>query len=125
MSRPELRSRPVLGLACADASGHRAGPALSARPALSLAGRPVADRARLDQAEATPVSAPAPVSPAPVSPAPVSPAPVSTAARLPADTAPVHDARALTGGGQEARIVLDGAVYTLRVTRQRKLILTK
>ncbi|SDX53656.1 Hemin uptake protein HemP [Albimonas donghaensis] len=115
MSRPELRSRPVLGLACADASGHRAGPALSARPALSLAGRPVADRARLDQAEATPVSAPAPVSPAPV----------STAARLPADTAPVHDARALTGGGQEARIVLDGAVYTLRVTRQRKLILTK
>ena len=29
------------------------------------------------------------------------------------------------GGGQEARIVLDGAVYTLRVTRQRKLILTK
>lgn len=112
MSRPELRSRPVLGLACADASGHRAGPALSARPALSLAGRPVPDRARLDQAEATPVSAPAP-------------APVSTAARLPADTAPVHDARALTGGGQEARIVLDGAVYTLRVTRQRKLILTK
>lgn len=120
MSRAELSSRPVLGLACADASGHRAGPALSARPALSLAGRPVADRARLDQAEATPVSAPAPVSPAPVSPAPV-----STAARLPADTAPVHDARALTGGGQEARIVLDGAVYTLRVTRQRKLILTK
>lgn len=53
------------------------------------------------------------------------PRPVSTATRLPADTAPVHDARALTGGGQEARIVLDGAVYTLRVTRQRKLILTK
>ncbi len=38
---------------------------------------------------------------------------------------PVHDARMLTGGGSEARIVLDGVAYTLRVTRLRKLILTK
>jgi hemin uptake protein HemP len=38
---------------------------------------------------------------------------------------PVHDARALTEGGVEARIVLDGAVYTLRITRLGKLILTK
>nr|WP_245779035.1 hemin uptake protein HemP [Albimonas pacifica] len=38
---------------------------------------------------------------------------------------PMHDARALTGGGSEARIVLDGSVYTLRVTRLKKLILTK
>ncbi|WP_092857691.1 hemin uptake protein HemP [Albimonas pacifica] len=37
----------------------------------------------------------------------------------------MHDARALTGGGSEARIVLDGSVYTLRVTRLKKLILTK
>ena len=40
-------------------------------------------------------------------------------------TPPVHDARALTGGGDLARIVLDGQVYTLRITRAGKLILTK
>jgi hemin uptake protein HemP len=38
---------------------------------------------------------------------------------------PVHDAEALTDGGREARIVLNGQVYTLRITRQGKLILTK
>ena len=41
------------------------------------------------------------------------------------DDAPVHDARELTGSVGSARIVLDGAVYTLRITRQGKLILTK
>ena len=35
------------------------------------------------------------------------------------------DARALTGGGQTARITLDGKLYTLRITRAGKLILTK
>ena len=38
---------------------------------------------------------------------------------------PEHDARALTGGGPCARITLDGQVYTLRITRTGKLILTK
>lgn len=38
---------------------------------------------------------------------------------------PVHDARALTDADGLARIVLDGQVYTLRITRQGKLILTK
>lgn len=38
---------------------------------------------------------------------------------------PVHDARILTGGGVEARIVLDGTPYVLRITRLGKLILTK
>jgi hemin uptake protein HemP len=38
---------------------------------------------------------------------------------------PEHDARDLTSGGTLARIVLDGAVYTLRITRSGKLILTK
>jgi hemin uptake protein HemP len=38
---------------------------------------------------------------------------------------PCHDARALTAGSGIARIVLDGQVYTLRITRQCKLILTK
>lgn len=38
---------------------------------------------------------------------------------------PVHDARLLTDGGNEARIVLDGTPYVLRITRLGKLILTK
>lgn len=37
----------------------------------------------------------------------------------------LHDARDLTQGGATAQIVLDGKVYTLRITRQGKLILTK
>lgn len=45
----------------------------------------------------------------------------------PAPAAPVafHDARALTGGSATAHITLDGKVYTLRITRAGKLILTK
>ena len=39
--------------------------------------------------------------------------------------APAHDARALTGGGVTAQILLDGQEYTLRITRAGKLILTK
>ena len=38
---------------------------------------------------------------------------------------PLHDATELTAGGVEARIILHGQVYTLRITRQGKLILTK
>ncbi|MBP7002914.1 MAG: hemin uptake protein HemP [Amaricoccus sp.] len=38
---------------------------------------------------------------------------------------PAHDARVLTGGGVEARILLDGTPYVLRITRLGKLILTK
>lgn len=41
------------------------------------------------------------------------------------DPAPVHDARNLTDGGNQARIVLGDQVYTLRITRAGKLILTK
>ncbi len=44
---------------------------------------------------------------------------------LTADATPVLDARALTEGGSLARIVLDGQVYALRITRAGKLILTK
>lgn len=36
-----------------------------------------------------------------------------------------HDARSLTGGGATASIELDGKIYTLRITRAGKLILTK
>lgn len=42
-----------------------------------------------------------------------------------AEAIPLHDAVALTEGGREARILLNGMVYSLRITRQGKLILTK
>ncbi len=38
---------------------------------------------------------------------------------------PLHSARALTQGGTQAQIELDGKVYDLRITRAGKLILTK
>lgn len=38
---------------------------------------------------------------------------------------PTHHAEALVGPAGTACIVLDGQVYTLRITRARKLILTK
>ena len=41
------------------------------------------------------------------------------------DPFPAYDARALTGQGDQARIVLDDQIYTLRITRAGKLILTK
>ena len=41
------------------------------------------------------------------------------------DSLPRHAARELTQGGTQARIELDGQVYTLRITRAGKLILTK
>lgn len=42
-----------------------------------------------------------------------------------ADSVPVHDAMHLTQGGVQARIVLNGQVYALRITKAGKLILTK
>lgn len=54
--------------------------------------------------------------------------PAPRAASLPVavlDGVPCHDARALTAGGAAARIVLEGKVYDLRITRSGKLILTK
>ncbi|MBP0482798.1 hemin uptake protein HemP [Sagittula salina] len=38
---------------------------------------------------------------------------------------PVYDARALVADGVKAEIRLDGQIYTLRITRGGKLILTK
>lgn len=38
---------------------------------------------------------------------------------------PVHAAESLTAGGNLAHIHLQGQIYTLRITRQGKLILTK
>ena len=38
---------------------------------------------------------------------------------------PVYKAEDLTAKGSTAQIVLDGQAYTLRITRGRKLILTK
>ena len=47
-----------------------------------------------------------------------------TSARL-ETSPPAHDARDLTRGGGLAHIMLDGQLYTLRITRAGKLILTK
>lgn len=41
------------------------------------------------------------------------------------DAAPVLDARQLTDDEGRAHIELDGQIYTLRITRSGKLILTK
>lgn len=51
--------------------------------------------------------------------------PVLHLAMPPARDMPTHDARRLTGPDGLACIVLDGQAYTLRITRQGKLILTK
>ncbi len=40
-------------------------------------------------------------------------------------TLPIHRAEDLTRGGQQARIILGDQVYSLRITRAGKLILTK
>ncbi|MCZ7676043.1 MAG: hemin uptake protein HemP [Roseovarius sp.] len=41
------------------------------------------------------------------------------------DPQPQYDARDLVGEGPTASIALDGQIYTLRITRSGKLILTK
>ncbi|PPB80846.1 hemin uptake protein hemP [Albidovulum inexpectatum] len=43
----------------------------------------------------------------------------------PSDGTAIYDARALVTNGVKALIVLDGQIYTLRITRAGKLILTK
>ncbi|NEY91646.1 hemin uptake protein HemP [Rhodobacteraceae bacterium KMS-5] len=50
---------------------------------------------------------------------------VFTSAAAFADAIPLHDAAKLTKGGNLARIALNGQIYSLRITRQGKLILTK
>jgi hemin uptake protein HemP len=61
---------------------------------------------------------------APVAPA-VQPGPAPARRPNLPPARPEHDARALTEGGVEARILLDGTAYVLRITRLGKLILTK
>lgn len=51
--------------------------------------------------------------------------PQTIEARYPADDLPTYDAQHLVMDGDQARIVLDDKVYTLRITRAGKLILTK
>ena len=41
------------------------------------------------------------------------------------DATPLHEALHLTNGGAVARIHLNGQIYSLRITKQGKLILTK
>lgn len=51
------------------------------------------------------------------------PAEFDHAVRLP--SLPIHDAAALTAGGNQALIALGDQLYNLRITRAGKLILTK
>ena len=46
-------------------------------------------------------------------------------AQMPEDESPTYNAIELTKGGNLARIVLENQIYTLRITRSGKLILTK
>lgn len=41
------------------------------------------------------------------------------------DRIPVYNAADLVGQGKQAHLILDGQVYSLRITRAGKLILTK
>lgn len=52
-------------------------------------------------------------------------APMNFATQSYAPALPAHDARMLTDGGSLAQIALDGQIYTLRITKAGKLILTK
>lgn len=45
--------------------------------------------------------------------------------KVPEDDSPTYNAAELTKGGNLARIVLDNQIYTLRITKSGKLILTK
>ena len=45
--------------------------------------------------------------------------------KIPEDDSPTYSAVELTKNGNVARIVLENQVYTLRITRSGKLILTK
>lgn len=48
-----------------------------------------------------------------------------SATPAPEEAGPIYDARMLVGENATARILLDGKVYTLRITKAGKLILTK
>ena len=50
---------------------------------------------------------------------------MSKAADVQDGALPAHDVRNLTRSGDQAHLVLDGQIYTLRITRAGKLILTK
>lgn len=51
--------------------------------------------------------------------------PQPVAAPPEAEDLPTYDARAIMKAGTQARLVLDGQTYFLRITRAGKLILTK
>ncbi|MFW8594892.1 hemin uptake protein HemP [Cribrihabitans neustonicus] len=56
----------------------------------------------------------------------ISPAPsAAAAAPAAAEVYPTYHAEELTRGGVQARILLNGQIYSLRITRAGKLILTK
>lgn len=50
---------------------------------------------------------------------------IAQSTERPEQTTPIYDANDLTQGGITANIALHGQIYTLRITRAGKLILTK
>jgi len=50
---------------------------------------------------------------------------VTNVAATTTDVFPTYHAEDLTSGGIQARILLNGQIYSLRITRAGKLILTK
>lgn len=55
----------------------------------------------------------------------VTPIPSTTTEAAATVSFPTYHAEDLTRGGTQARIVLNGQIYSLRITRAGKLILTK
>ena len=45
--------------------------------------------------------------------------------KIPEDESPTYNAVELTKNGNVARVILENQIYTLRITRSVKLILTK
>lgn len=76
----------------------------------------------------TPVPNPAALNPAALHTPVLNPAgqhPASLPAASLRQAVPCHDAQRLTAGGMLAHIDLNGQIYSLRITRAGKLILTK
>lgn len=51
--------------------------------------------------------------------------PLTVSADPQAEALPAYNARDIVQGGDQARLILDGKTYLLRITRAGKLILTK
>jgi len=51
--------------------------------------------------------------------------PLTTSIQSQVESLPAYDVHDIVQGGDQARLILDGQTYLLRITRAGKLILTK